>query len=107
MNQEQILSLVRTVLQVLMTILVTHGLLTTEDAASLTGAIMVAGPAVVLIATTMWGLYARRSAGLVAATAALPQVGAVIAAPALAAAVPAGNVVASVAEAADALAKAA
>ncbi|MEE7478402.1 hypothetical protein [Methylobacterium hispanicum] len=86
MNSEQLTSLLRTVLQFAGGIAVGRGWVDAETMTALVGA-------VVTILVTVWGLYARRNAGLVASAAAVPGVQTIAAAPALADKVPAANVV--------------
>jgi len=63
----QVASLLRTLLQVGSTALVTRGVIDSDTATSVVSAI-------VLLATTAWGLYARRATGLVASAANVPGV---------------------------------
>lgn len=86
MNSEQLTSLLRTVLQFAGGIAVGRGWIDAETSTAIVGAL-------VTIAVTLWGLYARRNTGLVAAAAAVPGVQTITAAPALADKVPAVNVV--------------
>ncbi|SEO99858.1 hypothetical protein SAMN04487843_105368 [Methylobacterium sp. ap11] len=85
MNQEQLAALLRTLLQFAGGIAVGYGWIDTDTAATLTGAL-------VTLIVTVWGLYARRNAGLVAAAAALPAVKTILAAPETAQAVPSPKV---------------
>ncbi|BCM87095.1 hypothetical protein NS228_13375 [Methylobacterium indicum] len=85
MNQEQLTTLLRTLLQFAGGIAVGCGWLDADTATTLTGAL-------VTLIVTVWGLYVRRNAGLVAAAAALPAVKAILAAPATAQAVPSPKV---------------
>ncbi len=80
MNQEQFTSLLRTALQVGGTVIATR--LGIDGAAweSLSAAIVV-------IAATAWGLYARRKAAQIKAVADMPEVKTVVVEPALAASV--------------------
>lgn len=80
MNSEQLASLLRTILQVAGAFIVGRGWVDESTVASIGGAL-------VTIAVTAWGLYARRNAGLVASAAAVPSVQTIVAAPALANAV--------------------
>src|SRR3712207_7502317 len=66
-NQEQILSLVRTLLQIGGTALVTRGILTGAEWEAILSAILFVVP-------TIWGIWARRYTGLVEAAAAVPNV---------------------------------
>lgn len=86
MNQEQILSLVQTILQVGGGMLVTRGVM---DDATMQAAI----GALLTIGVTAWGLYTRRNNGLVESAAAVPGVNLIRAEPGIANAVPAKNVV--------------
>ncbi len=85
MNSEQLTSLLRTVLQFAGGIAVGRGWIDAETSTAIIGAI-------VTIAVTAWGLYARRNAGLVASAAALPAVKAILADPATANAIPSAKV---------------
>lgn len=86
MNKEQVLSLVRTILQVGGGMLVTRGVM---DDATMQAAI----GAILTIGVTVWGVYARRNAGLVESAAAVSGVKKIVAEPDLANATPAKNVV--------------
>lgn len=77
-TSEQFWSLVRTLLQMLGAGLVTRGYLDEASLQVLLGAVMA-------IVTTLYSLYIRRKAGLVAAAAALPEVAKIVTTPALAA----------------------
>ncbi|TGD96483.1 hypothetical protein [Methylobacterium nonmethylotrophicum] len=81
MNQEQLTTLLRTLLQFGGGIAVGRGWLDADTATALTGAL-------VTLLVTAWGLYVRRNAGLVAAAAAVPAVAAILADPATAQAIP-------------------
>lgn len=71
MNSEQVASLLRTILQIGGGIAVSKGWTDESTATALIGAI-------VTIAVTAWGLYARRNTGLVQSVAALPQVAQIV-----------------------------
>lgn len=71
MNQEQIASLLRTILQVGGGIAVGRGWIDADTATAVIGAL-------VTLAVTAWGLYARRNTGLVQSAAALPQVAQIV-----------------------------
>lgn len=71
MNQEQLTTLLRTLLQFGGGIAVGRGWIDAETSTALTGAL-------VTLIVTAWGLYVRRNAGLVAAAAALPQVAQIV-----------------------------
>jgi len=77
-TSEQFWSLVRTLLQMLGAGLVTRGYLDEASLQVLLGAAMA-------IVTTLYSLYIRRKAGLVAAAAALPEVAKIVTTPGLAA----------------------
>ncbi|AWN54702.1 hypothetical protein [Methylobacterium sp. 17Sr1-1] len=81
MNQDQLTTLLRTLLQFCGGIAVGRGWIDAETSTALTGAL-------VTLLVTVWGLYVRRNAGLVASAAALPSVKAILADPATADAVP-------------------
>lgn len=74
MNSEQITTFVRQILLALGSGLVTKGYV---DSATLTA--IVGG--VIAVGTAVWGLYVRRSSGLIASAAALPNVAKVVADP--------------------------
>lgn len=88
MNSEQLTSLLRTVLQVAGGMAVSAGYIDENTVAALVGAL-------VTIIVTVWSLYARRSAGLVASAAAVPGVTSITAAPKIADAVSSAKVQAS------------
>jgi hypothetical protein len=73
-NQEQILSLVRTLLQIIGASVVTNGYMTGAQMEAFIAAILTIG-------VTVWGLWARRNTGLVEAAAAVPNVQQIIADP--------------------------
>lgn len=73
-TSEQFWSLVRTLLQMLGAGLVTRGYLDEGSLQVLLGAVMA-------IVTTLYSLYIRRKAGLVATAAALPEVARIVATP--------------------------
>ncbi|MCF4125365.1 Pam3-gp28 family putative phage holin [Methylobacterium sp. SyP6R] len=85
MNPEQLTALLRTLLQFGGGIAVGRGWIDADTATTLTGAL-------VTLIVTIWGLYARRNTGLVAAAAAVPTVKAILADPATAQAVPSPKV---------------
>ncbi|ACL60571.1 hypothetical protein [Methylobacterium nodulans] len=85
MNSEQLSSLLRTLLQVAGGIAVGRGWIDADTATALTGAL-------VTILVTLWGLYARRNAALVAAAAKVPEVRTILADPATANAIPSTKV---------------
>ena len=87
MNQEQVLSLLRTLLQIGGSVAVTKGWTDEGTVVALTGAL-------VTIAATAWGLIARSNKNLVVAAAAVPEVQQIVAAPKVAQAVPSAKVVA-------------
>lgn len=78
MTAEQFWSLFRTILQMLGAALVTRGHLDEGSLQVLLGAIMA-------IVTTVYSLYIRRRAGLVATAAALPEVTRIVTTPDIAA----------------------
>lgn len=86
MNQEQFLSLLRTILQVAGGALVTKGYVDDATMQATIGAILTIG-------ATAWGIYARRDNGLVESAAAVPGVTEIRARPDIAQSVPARNVV--------------
>ncbi|MEH3144410.1 MAG: hypothetical protein PGN34_03465 [Methylobacterium frigidaeris] len=85
MNSEQALSLLRTMLQVCGGIAVGRGWIGADEMTAVIGAVLT-------LAATAWGLYARRAAGLVAAAASLPEVHRILAAPRIAATIPSEKV---------------
>jgi hypothetical protein len=85
MNSEQLASLLRTLVQVAGAYAVGRGWVDADTATTLGGAL-------VTVIVTVWGLYARRNAGLLAAAAAVPAVQAIIADAAMAARVPSDKV---------------
>ncbi|GJD63318.1 Pam3-gp28 family putative phage holin [Methylobacterium frigidaeris] len=85
MNQDQLTTLLRTLLQFGGGIAVGRGWIDADTATALTGAL-------VTLLVTAWGLYVRRNAGLVASAAALPAVKTILADPATAHAVPSAKV---------------
>ncbi|SFV11354.1 hypothetical protein SAMN02799631_05253 [Methylobacterium sp. 174MFSha1.1] len=85
MNQDQLTTLLRTLLQFGGGIAVGRGWIDAETSTALTGAL-------VTLLVTVWGLYVRRNAGLVASAAALPSVKVILADPATADAVPSPKV---------------
>lgn len=93
MNQEQLTSLVRQVL-----LAVGGGLVTKGYVDQGSWALIASGLATVIVASG-WALYTRRTAGIVASAASLPDVKAVVTTNKLAAAIPADNVVATAAQA--------
>lgn len=74
-NKEQTLSLFRTLLQILGTILVTRGVLTGAEWEAILSSILI-------IAPTIWGIWVRRNTGLINAAAAVPAVEKIITDPA-------------------------
>jgi hypothetical protein len=72
MNTEQVASLLRTLLQVAGGMAVSKGWIDNDTAIAVTGAI-------VTLAVTAWGVWARRSTGLVASAAAVPGVAQIVA----------------------------
>lgn len=74
MTAEQFWSLLRTILQMLGAALVTRGYLDEGSLQVLLGAVMA-------IVTTLYSLWIRRKAGLVATAAALPEVARIVATP--------------------------
>lgn len=85
MNQDQLTTLLRTLLQFGGGIAVGLGWIDADTATTLTGAL-------VTLLVTVWGLYVRRNAGLVASAAAVPSVKAILADPVTADAVPSPKV---------------
>ncbi|MGF3025534.1 hypothetical protein ACQVP2_22250 [Methylobacterium aquaticum] len=85
MNQEQLTTLLRTLLQFGGGIAVGRGWIDADTATALTGAL-------VTLIVTVWGLYVRRNAGLVASAAAVPAVKAILADPVTANAIPSAKV---------------
>ncbi|QRE74424.1 hypothetical protein [Methylobacterium aquaticum] len=85
MNQEQLTALLRTLLQFGGGIAVGRGWIDADTATALTGAL-------VTLLVTVWGLYVRRNAGLVASAAALPTVKTILADPVTANAIPSAKV---------------
>lgn len=78
---EQILSLIRTLVQSGASALATKGLINQQGATIVVAFVMWLVP-------TVWGLYVRRKAGLVASAAALPEVREIRTTPEIAAALP-------------------
>lgn len=85
MNQDQLTTLLRTLLQFGGGIAVGRGWIDADTATALTGALLT-------LLVTAWGLYVRRNAGLVASAAALPAVKTILVDPATAHAVPSAKV---------------
>lgn len=75
---EQLLSLIRTLVQSAAAALGTYGLLDDKGQTVVVAFVMWLIP-------TVWGLYVRRKAGLVASAAALPEVGQIVTTPEMAA----------------------
>ena len=77
MNSDQLLSLLRTLLQIAGTALVSHGTL------GITGAMweQISG-AVIMIAPMIWGMYAHTDAAKIASVAAMPDVEKIVVQPA-------------------------
>ena len=73
MNQDQLLSLVRTVLQILGTAVVAHGTLGINSVMweQISGA-------VIIIAPTIWSMYAHTQAAAIASVAANPDVKSIV-----------------------------
>lgn len=73
MNQDQVLSLLRTVLQIIGTSVVAHGTLGINGAMweQITGALLVLAP-------TIWSMYAHTRAAAIASVAANPDVKSVV-----------------------------
>jgi hypothetical protein len=69
MNSDQFLSLVRTILQIAGTVVVSHGVLGIDGASweIISGAIIVVAP-------TIWGIMTRTDAAKIASVAAMPDV---------------------------------
>jgi N-acetyl-anhydromuramyl-L-alanine amidase AmpD len=65
LNQEQVTSLLRTTLQLLGAVLVTRGIMTPADVASMIDPIMVLIGAAMTLAVTWWGIRARSSKNIV------------------------------------------
>lgn len=84
---EQILSLIRTIVQTAAGALGTYGVLDAQGQTVVVAFVMWLIP-------TVWGLYVRRKAGLVASAAALPEVKTIVTTPDIAAKVPDRSVVA-------------
>lgn len=80
-TMEQFWSLVRTLLQSAGAALVTKGLIDAGSAEIIVGLLM-------NVITTLYSLYTRRKAGLVAAAAALPEVAQIVTTPEIKAKVP-------------------
>lgn len=74
MTAEQFWSLLRTILQMLGAALVTRGYVDEASLQVLLGAVMA-------IVTTVYSLYIRRKAGIVATAAALPEVAKIVTTP--------------------------
>src|SRR3954463_8594329 len=74
MNSEQVISLLRTVLQVLGGVLVTKGFLTQTEVSSSLDQLMVIVGSLMTLGATAWSLYTRRKAGLVSSAASLKEV---------------------------------
>ena len=85
MNTEQVASLIRTLLQFAGALAVSKGWTDESTAAAVTGAVLT-------LAVTAWGLYARRNAALVASAAAVPGVDTIVADRRVAGAVPSAKV---------------
>ena len=95
MNQTQIQSVVKVILTFVGGLLAAKGWLSNESVSALTADILaVIGPAITL-ATLAWSIYQHTTANKIASTAALPEVKTIVTTPAMAATVPAGNVVAA------------
>lgn len=77
MTQEQFASLLRTILQMAGAALVTRGYTDSETALAIVGGAVALG-------TTIYSLYIRRKAGIVASAAALPEVKSIVASSGLA-----------------------
>lgn len=73
---EQVLSFIRTLVQTAAAALVTKGIIDAKGETIVVAFVMWLIP-------TVWGLYVRRKAGLVASAAALPEVKQIIATPAI------------------------
>lgn len=71
-NKEQSLSILRNVISLVAGILVGKGILSAEQAATLTNEIMIAAPAVAAIVTLIWGLIAHTDKAKVESVASMP-----------------------------------
>jgi hypothetical protein len=78
MNSEQVISLLRTILQVLGGVLVTKGVLTQAEVSSSLDQLMVIVGSMMTLGATAWSLYTRRKAGLVSSAASLKEVSGVL-----------------------------
>lgn len=87
MNQEQITSLVRTIMQVLGGVVATQSWYSDQLWLAITSGVIV-------VAVTVWGLWARNNTNLVASAASVPAVDKIVAQPAMAANVASSKVVA-------------
>jgi hypothetical protein len=79
MNQDQVMSIVRSVLQILGTGLVSKGVIGDADWTTIAGAILMVVP-------VGWGIYAHTQQQKIASVAAMPEVKTIVATPAVAAA---------------------
>lgn len=67
MNHEQVMSLFRTIIQVVGGVLVTRGYVTEDQAGDLTNQLIMALGAGLTVGTTAWGIWARNNKNLVKA----------------------------------------
>lgn len=74
LNQEQLLALVRDVLRIGGTVLVTLGVATAGQVESLTTALLTIIPAIAAIAGVVWGLLNKTETNMIASAAAQPSV---------------------------------
>ena len=74
MNSEQIVSLLRTILQVLGGVLVTKGVLTQAEVTTSLDQLMIVAGSLMTFGATVWSLYTRRKAGIVSSAASLKEV---------------------------------
>jgi len=74
MNQDQVMSIARAVLQIVGTFLISNGIFTEANWGTAAGAILV-------LVGIGWGMYAQTKANKVAAVAAMPEVAKVVLTP--------------------------
>jgi hypothetical protein len=74
MNSEQILSLIRTILKIVGTALVTKGVVSQTELSSSLDQLMLIIGSLLALGGTIWSVYSRRKAGLVSSAASLKEV---------------------------------
>lgn len=77
MNQEQVLSIVRALLQIAGTVLVSRGFMTETDWTTIAGGVVMAVPVI-------WSMYVHMKSTQIATVAAMPDVKKVVTSPAIA-----------------------